>query len=150
MSDALPRRKRLGDVLIDKGIIDEDRLRTALADQRESGALLPEVLVRLGYVSEDALAAVLTEWLELPFMDIGGYKLRVSNEVFGILPQNTIRQYRIVPLAIADEALIVVTAAPLPPDVVKELETMAGCEIKLHTGRVSDVKELLGANFGLE
>ena len=47
------KRVRLGDVLIEKGLITQEQLEKALSEQKEKGTLLGETLVNLGYVSQD-------------------------------------------------------------------------------------------------
>ncbi len=48
-------RKRLGDQLIDDGIITSDELKIALIEQKSSGQLLGKVLVDLGFVADDLI-----------------------------------------------------------------------------------------------
>jgi hypothetical protein len=51
----------LGELFVDKGLLSEDQLEEALADQAEHGGRLGERLVELGYVSSTALARLLAE-----------------------------------------------------------------------------------------
>ena len=57
------KRVRLGDVLIEKGLITQEQLEKALSEQKEKGTLLGETLVNLGYVSQDNIIDILTEQL---------------------------------------------------------------------------------------
>jgi hypothetical protein len=59
-------KRRLGDIIVERGLITANQLEHALAVQRESGSKLGEVLVELGYITRVALAGVITEqWDEL-------------------------------------------------------------------------------------
>src|SRR2546423_910388 len=59
-------RRRLGDIFVDRGLIDQPQLEEALSLQRKSGGKLGEILVDLGLVTRMALAGVLSEqWDEL-------------------------------------------------------------------------------------
>jgi len=59
-------KRRLGDIFVERGMIDQAQLDEALAVQRETGAKLGEVLVDLGFVTRVALAGVISEqWDEL-------------------------------------------------------------------------------------
>jgi hypothetical protein len=59
-------KRRLGDIFVERGTIDQAQLDEALAVQRETGAKLGEVLVDLGFVTRVALAGVISEqWDEL-------------------------------------------------------------------------------------
>ena len=53
------KKKRLGDILIDAGIINDEQLTTALAAQREKGQKLGETLIDLGYTTEVEIANAL-------------------------------------------------------------------------------------------
>ena len=61
------RRTALGTLLIERGLLDEDRLQEALEISEENGERLGEVLVRLAWVSEDDLAKVLAEQWQLRY-----------------------------------------------------------------------------------
>jgi hypothetical protein len=59
-------KRKLGDIFVERGLITEEQLQEALAQQRETGGKLGEVLVDLGFVTRVALAGVIGEqWNEL-------------------------------------------------------------------------------------
>jgi hypothetical protein len=59
-------KRRLGDIFVERGMIDQAQLDEALAVQRETGAKLGEVLVDLGFITRVALAGVISEqWDDL-------------------------------------------------------------------------------------
>ena len=59
-------KRRLGDIIVERGLITTEQLEHALAAQRESGAKLGEVLVELGFITRVGLAGVITEqWDDL-------------------------------------------------------------------------------------
>jgi hypothetical protein len=59
-------KRRLGDIIVERGMIDQAQLDEALAVQRETGAKLGEVLVDLGFITRVALAGVISEqWDDL-------------------------------------------------------------------------------------
>jgi hypothetical protein len=59
-------RRRLGDIFVERRLITEEQLETALSEQRANGGKLGEILVELGMVTRVALAGVITEqWDEL-------------------------------------------------------------------------------------
>lgn len=63
-------RIRLGDVLIQKGLITTEQLDKALEEQKKSGGLLGETMVTLGIVSEDILIDTLCEQLGIEYLDL--------------------------------------------------------------------------------
>ena len=65
-------RRRLGDIIVERGLITAEQLEEALTAQRESGSKLGEVLVDLGFITRIALAGVITEqWDDLRVTESG-------------------------------------------------------------------------------
>jgi hypothetical protein len=59
-------KRRLGDIVVERGLVSEGQLQHALDQQRETGRKLGEILVELGYLTRVALAGVISEqWDEL-------------------------------------------------------------------------------------
>ncbi|PUZ91765.1 MSHA biogenesis protein MshE, partial [Vibrio vulnificus] len=59
-------RKRLGDLLVEEGIINEAQLDQALGAQRSGGRKLGDTLIDLGFLSEQQMLAFLSQQLDLP------------------------------------------------------------------------------------
>ena len=64
------KKIRLGDLLVQKGIITEEQLQTALAEQKARGLMLGETLVQLGFAKQDDINKALCEHLNIDFFDI--------------------------------------------------------------------------------
>jgi len=62
----------LGEILVKKGLISEQRLQLALDEQKKTKDFLGVVLVKLGYVREIDLAKALSEQFDMPFVDLSG------------------------------------------------------------------------------
>jgi hypothetical protein len=72
-------KRRLGDIIVERGLITEEQLNHALEVQRESGSKLGEVLVELGFITRVGLAGVITEqWDDLRVTE-GGRKNAETN-----------------------------------------------------------------------
>lgn len=66
---------KIGEVLIGKGLLTEDRLQLALANQNITGDFLGQVLVKLGFVSSIEIAKTLAELAGMPFVDLLEFKI---------------------------------------------------------------------------
>jgi hypothetical protein len=65
-------KRRLGDIIVERGLVTEAQLNQALEAQRASGAKLGEVLVELGFITRVGLAGVITEqWDDLRLTSSG-------------------------------------------------------------------------------
>ncbi len=77
-------RKRLGEILMDQGVLDADQVVNALQEQKRTGELLGEALVRLNYATEDDIAACIVMQFGLPFLSVKKYT--ISEEMTNIFP----------------------------------------------------------------
>jgi hypothetical protein len=72
-------KRRLGDIIVERGLITAEQLQEALRVQRESGTKLGEVLVELGFLTRVALAGVITEQWDDLGMTTSGRKNAETN-----------------------------------------------------------------------
>jgi hypothetical protein len=112
----LPERRRLGDLLIDRGLITEERLAEGLAESRSSGELLGRVLLRHRWLFEDELARMLAMQLDLPYVS-----LRVTGfdrSVARLLPSAIGLQVAAIPIGIFRDRIRVAFADPTDENAV--------------------------------
>ncbi|MCV5638823.1 hypothetical protein OFN49_28455, partial [Escherichia coli] len=64
-------RKRLGDLLVEEGIVSEDQIQQALSAQRSTGQKLGDALIDLGFITEKQMLEFLSQQLGLPLIDLG-------------------------------------------------------------------------------
>jgi MSHA biogenesis protein MshE len=69
------KRVRIGDLLVEQKIISEAQLQAALAEQKKSGRKLGRVLIENGFVDEDRLLRLLSEQLDIPYVDLSRFEL---------------------------------------------------------------------------
>jgi type IV pilus assembly protein PilB len=103
---------RLGDILIQQGVIDEEKLIAALADQRAFGGKLGRTLVDLGSVSEEQLVQALATQLGLTTVDLA--QAAPTAEALACLPVDACERYGVFPVRVdpAQRLLWVATAEP--------------------------------------
>jgi hypothetical protein len=95
-------RKRLGELLIDAGLLDEHQLQAALGHQRQWGGRLGQALVHMQLVSEDRMVRVLALQLGIPVADPPPYDLH--GRVLGEISLELARQHHVFPLALRRDA----------------------------------------------
>ncbi len=125
----IPKRVRLGDLLLEKKLISEEQLSAALMEQRETGRKLGRVFVDMGAVSETDLHHCLAEHLEIPFVDLA--HLSIDPKTVRLLPETHARRYRA--LALKDDAKGVLLGMADPTDIFAfdELTRLIGKTVKL-------------------
>jgi MSHA biogenesis protein MshE len=101
---------RLGDLLVQKGIISEAQLIQALAAQKESGRKLGFMLIELGLVTENQLLSFLSQHLNVPLVDISQHN--VSLAAVNMLPEVQARRHRALVLEDKGDRLLVAMSDP--------------------------------------
>ena len=84
-------KKRLGQLLVDEGVITEEVMKKALAVQRESGEKLGEVLVNMGVTTNEQIVNAVKEQLGIPLIDLDN--INVAQDIIDILPVNIAKKY---------------------------------------------------------
>ena len=95
------KRKPLGQILRELGLITEDQLNTALAEQKQWGHPLGRTLIELGMVEEDAIVRVLSHQLKLPAVQLAGFE--PDPKALRLLDADFCRQQACLPLRYNEE-----------------------------------------------
>jgi MSHA biogenesis protein MshE len=103
---ALKKKIRLGDLLVEHGLITNDQLMQALAEQKSSGQKLGRVLMDKGYVKEDKVLELVSRQLQIPYIDLKRFQF--DAETIKLIPEMISRRYRAIALKeMPDGALLV-------------------------------------------
>ncbi len=132
---------RLGDLLIQRGLISEDELREALDVQERSGSRLGEILYYEMGLSEDALAETLADQLRVPLIDLEG--IEPTPEALELIPEALQREGRCAPLAIDETALYIAITDPLDDETYEAIRELTDLRIRTYMVTRSDLESLL-------
>ena len=108
--------RRIGDVLLEKGVLTPDQLRIALTEQKERGGQLGRIIVQLGFTTESTLRDALSETLGHQSVDLS--KLVVDPEAIKRIPRELARRYRALPVSVDEGNHRLVVAMADTADVV--------------------------------
>jgi len=97
----MPGRMRIGEILLQAGLIDRFQLESAVGHQKRWGGRLGAALVKLGFVSEDALVRALSRQLGFPAANLEGK--RIAPEVLELIPAELAEKYGCIPLFVKRE-----------------------------------------------
>jgi type IV pilus assembly protein PilB len=95
-SDA-PRRKMLGDLLVDSGLMTKTQLQEALAEQARTGERLGAILLDRGYVPKQVLGKMLELQRGIPYVNLSSRE--IDEHLVRSLPERVIMEHKVVPLA---------------------------------------------------
>ena len=120
--------KRLGQILTDLGLIDEEQLQEMLTEQEaRGGELLGRVGVSLGFFSDEQLGEALAEQWNTVFVTL--YDKQITHSLVDIISKTMAEMYRVVPLKLEDNQLTIATADPQKIQIADELRVFLGYEI---------------------
>src|SRR5262245_44016120 len=102
---------KFGDLLVRNGLLTEEELALALAEQRGSGKRLGEILVEKGTITRAQVARLLAEQVEMPLVEMGESDVDIA--AAALLPEELARRYSALPMGfLADDSLLVAVADP--------------------------------------
>ncbi|MFM8283116.1 MAG: GspE/PulE family protein [Planctomycetaceae bacterium] len=120
--------KRLGQILLDLGLCDEQQLALMLEEQQtRGGELLGKVGLSLGFFSEEQLGEALAEQWNTTFVTL--YDRTIPAEVLKLVSEPMAQLYRVIPLELSGDRLTVATAEPQKIQIADELRTFLGYDI---------------------
>lgn len=138
--------KQLGELLIEKGIITKKEFDNALKIQKEKGGLIGQVLVALGFASEEAIAQAITMQYGFPYLPLKGYE--IDQEVIDIIPENVARQYDLIPVDKIGDTLTIAMSNPLNVQAVEDIELLTKCNVQVFVSTLTDLDESIKKYYG--
>ncbi len=138
MAATMPRKRvRIGDLLVEQKIISEAQLQAALAEQKKSGRKLGRVLVENGFVEEETLLQLLSEQLDIPFIDLSRFEL--DPQLVSRLPETHARRHRALVLKETPTGLLVGMGDPTDIFAYDELVRILKQPVQLAVVKESDL-----------
>jgi len=122
-------RVRLGELLVNEGLITQQALDAALATTATTGKRLGNVLVQSGVISDERLARLLSRQLGIPFVDLDQFQLQ--RELLKLLPEAAARRHRAVVLERTGEGLLVGLADPIDVNALDDIERIVRLPVSI-------------------
>lgn len=132
-------KKKLGEILLDSGVITAEQLKKALAEQKETKQRLGKTLVELGFIEEKDMVMALAKQLGIPHLDITSYAIKP--EVLQMIPPGVAERYQVIPIDKVDKTLTVAMVDPLNVFAIDEIKRITGCNIETVVCMESALKE---------
>lgn len=121
-------KKRLGELLLESGIITEAQLQTALEEQRSTKKKLGDVLLSQGVLTEHQLIEVLEFQLGIPHVTLS--RFQIDPKLSQIIPETMAKRYQVMPIRVDGRKLMVAMADPLDLFVIDDLRMSTGFTIE--------------------
>ncbi|MGM0460959.1 MAG: GspE/PulE family protein [Fibrobacterota bacterium] len=120
-------KKRLGEVLVDQGLITDAMLNKGLALQKKTGKKLGESLIELGYITENKLIDILSAQLDVQHVILD--QIKVKRSLTQIIPKELCKKYNILPIYENQGVITIAMADPTNLRTMDHIKFMTGKEI---------------------
>ncbi len=139
---------RLGQVLLDEGLINTEQLDTALKIQHTyttGNHHLGQILIESGLVTPEQLSIALARKLAIPFVSIEAYQ--IPSQLITRVPPEIAQHYKVVPLAEIDAALVVVMVNPLDTAAIDALRFNSKMNVETVMASAEEIGEALNTHY---
>lgn len=134
-------QRKLGQILIDLGYLTEDQLWDVLEEQKQTpGDVIGQVAIRMGFITDSQVTEALAEQWGMPVINLP--ETTISPKVLEVVPQTMADIYKVMPISTKDGVLTVAMAEPHNVAALDDLRNFLGCEVR---GAVSNIKDVEAA-----
>jgi type IV pilus assembly protein PilB len=130
-------KARLGDMLVEKGLLKEDDLKKALAEQKVTGQRLGELLVERGVITSEEINYALASQMGTEAVNI--FKYIIEPQILNLVNEADARQFKTMPLFKSGDTLYVATINPNNIVAIDHLQKQSGYKVKTLLANEADV-----------
>lgn len=146
------KKLRLGELLVQQGLVTTDQLAIALAEQRHNNVPIGRLLVRLGFITETAIRDIMARTIGQESIDLS--QVVADPEALRLVPQEFARRNRILPIAFdqAEQVLTLATTEIFNVVAMDQLRAMLGphVEIKTQLAAEAQLGDFIDQFYGYE
>lgn len=140
-----PKKKRFGELLVEKKIITDDDLAQALSYISKNGGRVGDALVALEILTEDQLLGALRYHFGIPAVELD--RIRIQQEIIDLVPKDTALKHRAVPFSIKNKMLLVVMSNPMDLNAIEDIEFASGFRIQPILSKESEIANALNTYY---
>lgn len=133
--------KQLGELLIERRVINKQQLARALEVQKQKGGLIGQILVELGYATEEAIAQALTAQYGFPYLPLDNYE--IDPEIVKIIPRNVSEQFCLVPIDKIGNNLTIAMSNPLNALAIEDIGLISGLCVQIFVSTATDIDKAI-------
>ncbi len=138
-------RKKIGELLIERGIITPDQLKKALQQQAQKGGYISQHLISLGFATEVDIANCLSIQYNIGYLPLDNY--RIPLHLLETIPLKLIKIFSVLPLDKIGRILAVAMADPLNEGVIEMLRQITNCDVEVFVSTYSELNRAIERYF---
>ena len=142
----LKKELRIGDLLMQYGIITETHLKEALNVQKKDGGKIGEVLIRLGYVNQNNINEVLEYQFGTPFIDLEEYE--INKDATTAINESLARRHVLIPVRITETELYVAMEDPLNIYAIDDVKIFSGKKVIPMLANEEAINQAIEIHYG--
>lgn len=140
-------KKKIGNLLVEKGLITSVQLEEGLKQQRITGRRLGDLLVGLGLITEEQLIETVSERLTIPKLSLKS--MVIDPRVVQRISVDIARRYTLIPIFEIGNTLTLAMADPLNIIAIDEIKYLTGLNIKRAIASSSEIKEAIDQSYSV-
>ena len=138
--------QRLGELLTRAGRVTPEQLQMAVDQQRlAGGGFIGSYLVQNGVLSEEELAATISDELGVSIIELNN--LKIDDTVLSLIPQNIINKHNLLPIVRQDSTLTVAMIDPSNMVALNDVKFLTGLDVKVVVAKESELKKTYKEHF---
>ncbi len=143
-----PEKKKLGEMLIQAGLVTEEQVKDALKIQKETGKRLGKILVQQNLITEENMVSFLSEQLGIPCANLKDYL--IDPEIINLVSEDIARRYILIPLFKVGDVLTVAMSDPSNVFALDEVGYKAGgCAVEPILATENEIMKSIDQYYGV-
>ena len=138
--------KKIGELLIEQGLITQTQLNEALQEQKLTGEKLGEILIKKGLISQEELERCLTKQRGIAQFDLSNYIIEPG--IVKLIPEEFAQKYKLVPVFLVENTLTVAMSDPSNVFIIDELQRITKLIIEPVMAPELEIKKALDQYYG--
>jgi type IV pilus assembly protein PilB len=143
----MPVPKKLGEILVEEGLITADHLNQALERQKETGRQLGAILIEMGFLKKEELLTCLKERFGISSANLDSVSF-IEPTLLKLIPRDTAEKYVAIPLELKNRKLVVAMADPLNMADIDDIQFRTGYSTMPVFAFESDIRKAINKFYG--
>jgi type IV pilus assembly protein PilB len=137
---------KLGEILLKENLITPDQLKQALDHQKANGGRLGNSLVKLGFLNDDEVTAVLSRQYGVPSINLAYFE--VDPSITKLIPMETAMKYQVLPLSRVGASLTLAMVDPTNVFAMDDIKFMTGFNVEPVVASEASIQEAIKKHYG--
>jgi type IV pilus assembly protein PilB len=130
-------KRRIGEILIEDGLLTKAQLEEALAHQKEKGGLIGKILIEKKFMDEEALIGALGKQFKIPYLALKSYS--INPDMAEILKSDFCHENMMVAFDCDSKKIYVAIADPMHDAAIEKVKTLTGRIPQVFLSKISEI-----------